>query len=75
MVFGRCDDLDAVGESDTGRTLQLLCAAYCILREHGLPDRIADGVLLAGIDAHLTSEHANGIGTLASRAVVPALYC
>lgn len=45
-----------------------------ILRQHDLADGVADRVLLPGIDAHLASEHADGIGALAERAVLPALY-
>ena len=44
-----------------------------ILSEHGLTDGIADRVLLAGVDTDLATEHADGIGALSDRTIVPAL--
>ena len=44
-----------------------------ILRQHGLADGICDRVLQPCVDAHLAPEHADRIGALAERAIVPAL--
>ena len=44
-----------------------------VLGEDGAPDRLADGVLLAGVGAQLAAKNGHRIGTLAQGAVVPAL--
>ena len=44
-----------------------------VLGEHGLADGVADRVLLSCVDAHLAAQHADGIGSLSQRAIVPAL--
>jgi hypothetical protein len=45
------------------------------LREHGLAHRIADRNLPSGIGAQLAAEHADRIGALLSRSVVPFRRC
>src|SRR5579864_3437674 len=44
-----------------------------VLREHSLPHGVTDRVLPSGIGADLAAEHANRIGPLLARAVIPVL--
>jgi hypothetical protein len=64
-----------VGERDEVVVMQLDAPALVrgVLREHGLAHRVAHRELLSGIGAHLAAEHADRIGSLLERAIVPAL--
>src|ERR1700681_2120643 len=44
-----------------------------VLREHALPHGVTDRVLPSGIGADLAAEHADRIGPLLERAVIPVL--
>src|SRR4249919_1425518 len=64
-----------LGQRDEIVVMQLDAPALVggILREHRAADGVADRVLLPSIAAHLAPEHADRIGALSDRTVIPAL--
>ena len=65
-----------LGQRDEIVVMQLDAPAHAVggvLREHSAADGVADRVLLPSIAAHLAPEHADRIGALSDRTVIPAL--